>query len=112
MKKVLVLHSGGQDSTTCLFWAIKRFEKVYMINLHSDILDEHQINFNQELNRKIGFLNINIKDEMFSKKDDLLLQLDNITEKYSNHIKTYIAPDGDNLGYEKIIKTLKERFFN
>ena len=31
MKKVLVLHSGGQDSTTCLFWAIKRFEKVYAI---------------------------------------------------------------------------------
>ena len=90
----------------------KRFEKVYMINLHSDIFDEHQINFNQELNRKIGFLNINIKDEVFAKKDDLLLQLDNITEKYSNHIKTYIAPDGNNLGYEKIIKTLKDRFFN
>ena len=49
---------------------------------------------------------------MFAKKDDLLLQLDNAAEKYSNHIKTYIAPDGDNLGYEKIIKTLKERFFN
>jgi hypothetical protein len=57
-------------------------------------------------------LNINIKDEVFTKKDDLLLQLDNITEKYSNHVKTYIAPDGNNLGYEKIIKTLRERFFN
>jgi len=86
--------------------------KKRIINLHSDIFDEHQINMNQELNRKIGFLNINIKDELIVKKDDLLIQLDNITEKYSNHIKTYIAPDGDNLGYEKIIKTLKDRFFN
>ena len=86
--------------------------KKRIINLHSDIFDKNQINMNQELNRKIGFLNINIKDELIVKKDDLLIQLDNITEKYSNHIKTYIAPDGDNLGYEKIIKTLKDRFFN
>ena len=86
--------------------------KKKIINLHSDIFDEHQINMNQELSRKIGILNINIKDEMFAKKDDLLLQLNNITEKYSNHIKTYVTPDGNNLGYEKIIKILKERFFN
>ena len=86
--------------------------KKKIINLHSDVFDKHQINMNQELNRKIGILNINIRDEVFAKKDDLLLQLDNAAEKYSNHIKTYIAPDGDNLGYEKIIKTLKERFFN
>ena len=86
--------------------------KKKIINLHSDIFDKNQININQKLSRKIGILNINIKDEVFTKKDDLLLQLDNITEKYSNHVKTYIASDGNNLGYEKIIKTLKERFFN
>ena len=27
-KSALVLHSGGQDSTTCLFWALKHFEEV------------------------------------------------------------------------------------
>ena len=86
--------------------------KKKIINLHSDIFDKNQVNINQKLSRKIGILNINIKDEVFTKKDDLLLQLDNITEKYSNHVKTYIAPDGNNLGYEKIIKTLRERFFN
>jgi len=86
--------------------------KKKIINLHSDIFDKNQVNINQKLSREIGILNINIKDEVFTKKDDLLLQLDNITEKYSNHVKTYIAPDGNNLGYEKIIKTIKERFFN
>lgn len=27
--KAVVLFSGGQDSTTCLFWAMERFDKVY-----------------------------------------------------------------------------------
>lgn len=30
-ESAVVLLSGGQDSTTCLFWALKRFKKVYAI---------------------------------------------------------------------------------
>ena len=28
----VVLFSGGQDSTTCLFWAKKHFKKVYALS--------------------------------------------------------------------------------
>ena len=31
MSKALVVYSGGQDSTTCLFWARKHFDSVYAI---------------------------------------------------------------------------------
>lgn len=31
-KEALVLHSGGQDSTTCLVWALKEFESVRLIS--------------------------------------------------------------------------------
>ena len=28
----LVVFSGGQDSTTCLFWAMREFKKVYALS--------------------------------------------------------------------------------
>ena len=58
-----------------------------------------------------GILRMNIEDEKKIDKDKLLLQLDNCIKNYSNYIKSDIAPDGDNLGYKKMIRILKERFF-
>jgi 7-cyano-7-deazaguanine synthase len=37
----VILHSGGQDSTTCLMWALKKFKKVYVISF--DYGQRHKI---------------------------------------------------------------------
>jgi queuosine biosynthesis protein QueC len=33
-RKALVVFSGGQDSTTCLLWALKKFDEVQAISFH------------------------------------------------------------------------------
>ncbi|SHK25599.1 7-cyano-7-deazaguanine synthase QueC [Paramaledivibacter caminithermalis] len=36
MRKAIVIFSGGQDSTTCLFWAIKKFDFVKAVTFDYD----------------------------------------------------------------------------
>lgn len=86
--------------------------KKKIITVLSNYLDESQKAHNLRLHNKIGITKINIEDGIPTSKNDFLIHLNNITENYSDHIKSYIAQDENNLGYEKIIKTLKERFFN
>lgn len=48
--KVLVVFSGGQDSTTCLFWAKREFKEVYAVSYRYG--QKHEIEV--ELARKIA----------------------------------------------------------
>jgi len=50
MKSAVVLFSGGQDSTTCLFWAKEQFEKVYALSFLYGQKHAHEV----ELARKIA----------------------------------------------------------
>ena len=86
--------------------------KKRIVSLLSSYMDENMIKHTEGYIKDIGTIKINIEDEITFDKDDFLLKLDKNKEKYLNFIESRIAPDGNNLGYEKIIKTLKERFFH
>src|SRR3954447_9334860 len=49
-RSALVLHSGGQDSTTCLAWALERYEHVETIGF--DYGQRHRV----ELEVRLRFL--------------------------------------------------------
>ncbi len=63
MKGALVLFSGGQDSTTCLYWAIDRFERVEALGF--DYGQKHRVELDQARmiagNARVPFDVVNIE---------------------------------------------------
>ena len=43
--KAVVVFSGGQDSTTCLFWAKKHFNEVYALSFRYGQKHEQEVEF-------------------------------------------------------------------
>ena len=85
--------------------------KKKILCLISNFTPENITNFGLDYVNRAGLLKINIEEEIKINKDKFLSKLDDAKDNYSNYIKFYITPDGNNLGYEKIIRILKERFF-
>jgi len=88
--------------------------KKRIIGIVSSVMDKNQIRAVSQYIDECGIEKINIDDDVIvdaDNKNDLLLKLDKATKNYSNFVNSYIAADGNNLGYEKIINTLKSRFF-
>lgn len=50
--KALVVFSGGQDSTTCLFWAKKHFKKVYALTFIYGQKHSNEVELARELARR------------------------------------------------------------
>ena len=51
-ESALVVFSGGQDSTTCLFWAKKHFKKVYALSFLYGQKHEKEVELAREIARK------------------------------------------------------------
>ena len=78
MKNAIVLLSGGQDSATCLFWALKKFDKVYAVGY--DYGQKHKKELEQA-NKICKKLKINYK--IFDVKN--LLSSSSLTDNNQNH---------------------------
>ena len=89
--------------------------KKRIVTIISNTMDENQIKAGFHWIKELGIEKINIDDDIIvdaDNKNAFLLKLDKATKNYSNFINSNVAADGNNLGYEKIINTLKSRFFN
>ncbi len=53
-ESALVVFSGGQDSTTCLFWAKEQFKKVYALSFLYGQKHRHEVDLAREIARKAG----------------------------------------------------------
>lgn len=53
MDKALVIFSGGLDSTTCLYWAIKHFKEVYAITFDYGQRHRLEIEFAKRIAKKL-----------------------------------------------------------
>ena len=62
--KALVVLSGGQDSTTCLFWAKKEFKEVYAISFNYGQKHQHETAIAQSIAERAG-VNFKLMDIYF-----------------------------------------------
>ena len=63
-QKALVIFSGGQDSTTCLGWALERFDEVSTIGFYYGQRHNVEMDCRQTILRKIGQLKPNWQDRL------------------------------------------------
>lgn len=60
----VVLFSGGQDSTTCLFWAMRRYKKIYALGFKYGQKHEKEIEIAERIARNAG-IEYNVIDASF-----------------------------------------------
>lgn len=83
MKKAIILLSGGQDSTTCLYWSKKHFKEIYAIGF-----DYGQMHIKELEQAKKIAQDANVEYKIFNVKN--LLASSSLTKHTNHNDKSYI----------------------
>ena len=82
-----------------------------IILLESNLMDKNSLRFGGDYHKKAGIFKINLDNYEFKNKKTLLNHLNKSKIHQLSYVQSYLTPDANNLGFEKIIKTIKNRFF-
>jgi len=83
MSNAIVLLSGGQDSTTCLYWAIKKFDEVWAVGFNYGQSHVREIDFAEQ-----NASNLDIPYRVFNVRD--LLATSSLIEHSDHNKASYI----------------------
>ena len=74
-KKALVIFSGGQDSTTCLGWAMRKWGTKHVLAVTFDYGQRHKVEIKvaKQIVKKLGVEHLVFKFDLFSKLGDSAL---------------------------------------
>lgn len=81
MKKALVVFSGGQDSTTCLFWALKHFDEVETVTFDYNQRHKQEIEVAKAICAEVGVENTVIDMSLLNQLTSNALTRDDIEIK-------------------------------
>ena len=65
-EEAVVVFSGGQDSTTCLLWALKNYKKVYTVSFDYGQRHRLELECAKEIAQKLSFSEHTIKNNITS----------------------------------------------
>ena len=83
MKKAIVLLSGGQDSTTCLYWAKQNFDEIIAVGFDYGQMHIQELNQAKKIAKEAG-----VEYHIFNVKN--LLAPSSLTEKSDHNQKSKI----------------------
>jgi 7-cyano-7-deazaguanine synthase len=93
MKKALVIFSGGQDSTTCLFWAMKNFDLVEAITFTYGQKHSVEVNCSQEICLKKDVKQTIVDISFIVKLNDSAMLHRGDTSQTKNGLPTSFVPN-------------------
>ncbi|WP_307064979.1 7-cyano-7-deazaguanine synthase QueC [Alkalibacillus filiformis] len=124
-EKALVVFSGGQDSTTCLFWALENFKEVETVTFDYNQRHDLEIEVAQEIAKELGVNNRVLDMSLISQlsanaltRDDIEIEekdgeLPSTFVEGRNHLfLSFAAVLGKQIGAKHIITGVSETDFS